>query len=56
MLLTEQLKQIPDHRKAKGQKYSLWVILAMSLMGSLCGDIGYRPLADFAIDTITLNI
>ena len=48
MLLTEQLKQIPDHRKAKGQKYSLWVILAVSLMGSLCGDIGYRPLADFA--------
>jgi predicted transposase YbfD/YdcC len=48
MLLTEQLKQIPDHRKAKGKKYSLWVILAMSLIGSLCGYIGYRPLADFA--------
>jgi predicted transposase YbfD/YdcC len=48
MLLIEQLKQIPDHRKAKGKKYSLWVILAMSLMGSLCGYIGYRPLADFA--------
>ena len=48
MLLTEQLKQIPDHRKAKGKKYSLWVVLAMSLMGSLCGFIGYRPLADFA--------
>lgn len=48
MLLIEQLKQIPDHRKAKGKKYSLWVILAMSLIGSLCGYIGYRPLADFA--------
>jgi predicted transposase YbfD/YdcC len=48
MLLTEQLKQIPDHRKAKGKKYSLWVVLAMSLMGSLCGYVGYRPLADFA--------
>jgi predicted transposase YbfD/YdcC len=48
MLLIEQLKQIPDHRHAKGQKYSLWVILFMSLMGSLCGYIGYRPLADFA--------
>jgi predicted transposase YbfD/YdcC len=48
MLLIEQLKQIPDHRKAKGKKYSLWVILAMSLMGSLCGYIGSRPLADFA--------
>jgi predicted transposase YbfD/YdcC len=48
MLLTEQLKQIPDHRQSKGKKYSLWVILAMSLMGSLCGYIGYRPLADFA--------
>ena len=48
MLLIEQLKQIPDHRNVKGQKYSLWVILFMSLMGSLCGYIGYRPLADFA--------
>jgi hypothetical protein len=48
MLLTEQLKQIPDHRKAKGKKHSLWVVLAMSLMGSLCGYVRYRPLADFA--------
>lgn len=48
MLLIEQLKQIPDHRHVKGKKYSLWVILFMSLMGSLCGYIGYRPLADFA--------
>jgi predicted transposase YbfD/YdcC len=48
MLLIEQLKQIPDHRHIKGKKYSLWVILFMSLMGSLCGYIGYRPLADFA--------
>jgi predicted transposase YbfD/YdcC len=48
MLLIEQLKQIPDHRDIKGQKYSLWVVLFMSLMGSLCGYIGYRPLADFA--------
>ena len=48
MILIEQLKQIPDHRDIKGKKYSLWVILFMSLMGSLCGYIGYRPLADFA--------
>jgi predicted transposase YbfD/YdcC len=48
MLLIEQLKQIPDHRHVKGKKYSLWVILFMSLMGSICGYIGYRPLADFA--------
>jgi predicted transposase YbfD/YdcC len=48
MLLIEQLKQIPDHRHVKGKKYSLWVILFMSLIGSLCGYIGYRPLADFA--------
>jgi hypothetical protein len=48
MLLIEQLKQIPDHRDLKGKKYSLWVVLFMSLMGSLCGYIGYRPLADFA--------
>jgi DDE_Tnp_1-associated len=48
MLLIEQLKQIPDHRHIKGKKYSLWLVLFMSLMGSLCGYIGYRPLADFA--------
>jgi predicted transposase YbfD/YdcC len=48
MLLIEQLKQIPDHRDNKGKKYSLWIVLFMSLMGSLCGYIGYRPLADFA--------
>jgi predicted transposase YbfD/YdcC len=48
MILIEQLKQIPDHRDIKGKKYSLWVVLFMSLMGSLCGYIGYRPLADFA--------
>ena len=48
MLLIEQLKQIPDHRHIKGQKYLLWVVLFRSLMGSLCGYIGYRPLADFA--------
>jgi predicted transposase YbfD/YdcC len=48
MLLIEQLKQIPDHRDIKGKKYILWVVLFMSLMGSICGYIGYRPLADFA--------
>jgi DDE_Tnp_1-associated len=48
MLLIEQLKQILDHRHVKGKKYSLWIILFMSLRGSLGGYIGYRPVADFA--------
>jgi DDE_Tnp_1-associated len=47
MLLIEQLKQIPDHRNIRG-KNDLWFILMLSLMGSLCGYIGYRPLADFS--------
>lgn len=48
MLLIEQLKQIPDPRQIKGRRYPLWAILALSLMGSLCGYIGYRPLEDFS--------
>lgn len=48
MLLIEQLKQIQDHRRTKGRRYPLWVILMLSIMGVLSGYVGYRPLADFS--------
>lgn len=46
--LIEQLKQIPDYRKGRGKRHSLWLVLMLILLGTLCGYRGYRPLADFA--------
>ena len=45
--LIEELKQIPDYRKGKGKRHSLWLVLMLVLLGTLCGYRGYRPLADF---------
>lgn len=47
MTLIEQLKQIPDPRKKRGQRYPLWLLMFLALLGSLCGYYGYRPLAQF---------
>lgn len=47
MTLIEQLKTIPDPRKRRGQRYALWLVMFLSLLGSLCGYYGYRPLAKF---------
>ncbi|NJL20562.1 MAG: transposase family protein [Leptolyngbyaceae cyanobacterium SM1_3_5] len=46
--LIEHLQQIPDYRKGKGRRHSLWLVLMLVLLGSLCGYRGYRPLADFS--------
>lgn len=46
--LIDQLKQIPDYRKGKGRRHSLWLVLMLVLLGTLCGYRGYRPLADFS--------
>ncbi|BAU12557.1 putative transposase [Leptolyngbya sp. NIES-3755] len=48
MTLIEQLKQIHDPRCQRGQRHALWLILFLSLLGSLCGYWGYRPLAAFS--------
>jgi predicted transposase YbfD/YdcC len=48
MNFIEQLKQIPDHRKSKGKRHPLWVVMSLSLLGTLCNYHGYRPLADFS--------
>lgn len=47
MNLIEQLKQIPDHRKKRGKRHPLWVVLGLILLGVLCNYQGYRPLVDF---------
>jgi predicted transposase YbfD/YdcC len=47
MPLIEQLKTIADSRGKRGQRYPLWLLLFVSLLGSLCGYWGYRPLEAF---------
>jgi predicted transposase YbfD/YdcC len=47
MNFIEQLKQIPDHRKSKGKRHPLWLVMCLTLLGVLCNYHGYRPLADF---------
>ena len=47
MTLIEQLKTIPDPRGKRGKRHPLWLLLFVSLLGSLCGYWGYRPLAKF---------
>lgn len=46
--LVERLTQIPDYRKGKGKRHTLWLVLMLVLLGTLCGYRGYRPLADFS--------
>jgi len=46
--LIEELKQIPDFRKARGKSHHLWVLLLLIIMGILAGYNGYRPLQTFA--------
>lgn len=47
MDLIHQLKQIPDHRKTKGKRHELWLVLTLMILGFICGYQGYRPLASF---------
>jgi type VI protein secretion system component VasF len=44
MTLITQLKTIADPRNKRGQRYPLWLVLFVALLGSLCG---YRPLEQF---------
>ena len=47
MNFIEQLNQIPDHRKSKGKRHQLWLVMCLTLLGVLCNYHGYRSLADF---------
>ena len=39
-MLIEAFKQVPDFRDRKGQTYRLWSLLALVLVGFLCGRRG----------------
>lgn len=46
--LISALQSIPDHRKARGKRYPLWVLLVFIVMGNLAGYQGNRALGEFA--------
>lgn len=47
MTLIEHLQQLPDFRKARGQRHPQWLLLLLLLLGAMSGYWGYRPLAEF---------
>lgn len=47
MNLVAAIKAIPDHRKPRGIRHQIWVIVMIILLGSCTGYWGYKPLADF---------
>jgi predicted transposase YbfD/YdcC len=47
MNLIEAIIAVPDHRKSRGIRHPLWLILTIILLGSCTGYWGYKPLVDF---------
>ena len=45
--LIEKLKKVKDERKKGGQRYELWVILVVIVVGMMHGNQGYRAIGDF---------
>ncbi len=48
MSLIERLQQLPDCRKARGQRHPHWLILLLVILAGLTGYWGNRPVAEFA--------
>ncbi|MCG5061273.1 MAG: ISAs1 family transposase [Limnoraphis sp. WC205] len=46
--LIEYLKLVKDFRRKQGQKYPLWWILLIVILGLMAGHLGYRALGGFA--------
>lgn len=46
--LLEALSQVQDFRAPRGQRYPLWLLLLLVIMGTMSGCLGYRALEDFA--------
>lgn len=46
--LIEALQQVQDFRAKRGQRYPLWVILLLIVLGTLNGDTSYQALEEFA--------
>ena len=47
MNLIEAIRAVPDHRKPRGIRHPLWLILTIILLGSCTGYWGYKPLVEF---------
>lgn len=47
-ILTEYLKLVRDFRRKQGQKYPLWWISLIVILGLMAGHLGYRALGDFS--------
>jgi hypothetical protein len=45
--LLEALTQVPDFRAKRGQRYPLWLLLLLVIMGTLSNCLGYHALEDF---------
>ena len=48
MSLIERLQQLPDCRKARGQRHPQWLILLLVILAGIAGYWGNRPVAEFA--------
>jgi hypothetical protein len=46
--LIEALQAVPDYRAKRGQRYRLWVILLLIVLGTLNGCTSYQALEEFA--------
>jgi DDE_Tnp_1-associated len=46
--LIEALSQVKDFRAARGQRYPLWLVLLLVIMGTISGCTGYGALEEFA--------
>jgi hypothetical protein len=47
--LIQQLKKIPDFRSKRGQRYPLWVMLLLAVLGVMSGCQSYHALEDFGV-------
>ena len=46
--LIETLSQVKDFRSSRGQRYPLWLVLLLVIMGTISGCTGYAALEEFA--------
>jgi hypothetical protein len=47
--LVHHLKQVPDYRAKRGQRYPLWLMLLVTILGVMSGAQGYQALEEFGI-------
>jgi hypothetical protein len=47
--LVKHLQQVRDRRSRQGQRYPLWLLLLLSILGVMSGAQGYQALEDFGV-------